>query len=315
MSQLVRKSLLDTVWAAGYLTSGTMSATSKSYETLLKVAEAVAAGQVIKGSVAAASGAMEVTTNYGSDVLTALKILIDQEHSVAPEAFNMTDGDWEILADVNKAAGHLRKYASLDPDNIDVLAFREAARVLTVASTLSYAREDEANLLFEELEKTFKRLGSSSWTAEVLQGKNRRAQAMLLMYDDTSSVAPPIAILSFRGTELPDEQNEGFHEFIPDWFRNFQRNPSEAPGLGLVAKGFHEAWQGSPHGTTGLKAEFLDTIHAFSKDKCGGMTVDLFVTGHSAGGALAQVSLLDLSQAQDNSFKLRGCITLAQPRF
>lgn len=82
-----------------------------------------------------------------------------------------------------------------------------------------------------------------------------------------------------------------------------------------MAKGFHEAWQGSPHGTTGLKAEFSEHIHAFSKDKCGGKTVDLFVTGHSAGGALAQVSLLDLAQAQDNSFKLRGCITLAQPRF
>jgi hypothetical protein len=199
-----------------------------------------------------------------------------------------------------------------------VSVFREAARILTVASTLSYATENEAK---RQLTTHAPSRSARLLPLEAQEGKS--AQAMLFTYVGTSSSttdaarARPIAILAFRGTELPDDEKEGIREFYPDWLHNLRSlTPIEDPD-GWVAKSFHEAWQGSPHGTKGLKADFLKEIHAFSI-VCGGKTLDMFVTGHSTGGALAQVSLLDLAQAQesdDNSFSLPGCITLAQPRF
>jgi len=288
---LVENLLANALWGAVFLVSGTISATS---------------------------GACAVALNYGSDVVTAIKLALGIEKPIAPEAHGVTDKQWELLAS-DDAPHYLREYARFGcDDDLRLPAFLEAAKVLTLASTLSYATEADANQLLDKQ--------AASWTAKLVESETKRAQVMLLMTTANdrnkspstgSAAASPIVVLAFRGTELPDDDKEGLREFFPDWWRNLYFVPKPVPGRGKVAKGFFEAWNGSPDDVKVLKTEALRTIHKFS-DTCGDKTVDLFVTGHSGGGALAHVSLLDLLQLQrdgDTSFKLRGCMTLAQPRF
>jgi hypothetical protein len=82
---------------------------------------------------------------------------------------------------------------------------------------------------------------------------------------------------------------------------------------GKVARGFLEAWRGIRDGEPGLECKILNEL----KDYYGiGRHVDLFITGHSQGGALASVSLLDLlDEDRDARYTVRGCLTLAQPKY
>lgn len=302
------------LWGVGYLVSCSMSAKSGSYKTVQQLAGNLAQGKVLEGLTSAASGACTVVQNYGSDVATAVKLGVGTQRPIAPEALGVTDAQWELLGSAD-AVRHLREYAACKSDD-DVVqhvpTFLEAAKILTLAATLSYATETKANKLLAEHE-------IKNWVATLVTDDTvKRAQAMLLT--SKSDAASPMAILAFRGTELPEDDNEGWLEFCPDWLRNLDFRPTEAPGGGNVAHGFFEAWNGPLELNNGksLRANVVDAIHAFSA-KCGGRPVDLYVTGHSAGGSLAQMSLLDLLKAQDEDvnpvFRLRACLTLAQPRF
>lgn len=310
--------LANALGGAVFLASGTISATSAFYGTVLQLSNDLTQGYIANGSTAAVSGAYAVAQNYGSDVVTAIKLALGIDKPIAPEALGVTDKQWKLLASAD-AVHYLRDYARFgSDDDLRLPAFLEAAKVLTLASTLSYATEVDTNLLLNK--------HAASWTAKLVESETKRAQVMLLMTtvndgkkspSAASAAASPVAVLAFRGTELPDDDKEGLREFFPDWWRNFNFVPEPVPGRGKVAKDFFEAWNDSPGDVKVLKTEALRKIHEFSEG-CGDKTVDLFVTGHSGGGALAHVSLLDLLQVQrdgDTSFRLRGCMTLAQPRF
>lgn len=84
---------------------------------------------------------------------------------------------------------------------------------MAVASALSYANEGETRTnVLERLD----------WHAHVTQ--RGRAQALLLMNENEQGDRPVI-IIAFRGTELPDQEKEGWREFYPDWLRNIRFSP------------------------------------------------------------------------------------------
>ena len=123
-----------------------------------------------------ASGAYTVARDYGDDVVTAVKLVVGIERPIAPEALGVTKAQWQLLGAAD-AARHLREYAACG-DDADVVrqlpAFVQAAKLLTLASTLSYATETKANELL-------KKHAIDNWHAELLVDDiSKRSQAMLL---------------------------------------------------------------------------------------------------------------------------------------
>lgn len=157
-------------------------------------------------------------------MVTAVKLGLGIEQPIAPEALGVTSAQWKLLGSAN-ATRHLRDYAAFrrkDEVIWRVPTFLEAAKPLTLASTLSYATENEAQKLLDAH-------ATGNWEAKlVVDGTSKRAQAMLLTskIDSFPSVtagaaaAGPIAILALRGTELPVDENEGWLECFLDWLRN-----------------------------------------------------------------------------------------------
>lgn len=199
-------------------------------------------------------------------------------------------------------------------DRQDVEVFLAAARAMTVASALSYASEEDACELMRD--------NHGDWAVRVLEHDN--AEAMLLMAENLRETLPdhpdthvPVVIVAFRGTEVPD--NDGRRQFFPDWLRNlsfeltdYDRNNAVN---GRAAKGILEAWRGTEGGSLGLKDQILACINEYSRSHRN-TEVHVYVTGHSQGGALAAVSLLDLlnEQASRGTYVVKGCLTIAQPK-
>ena len=240
---------------------------------------------------------------YVSDLTTAAGLAVGLIRPVAPEALGLSEQDWNVLWSCQMAIAALKTYACqecskrVDWDNDDIEAFRNAARVLTVASALSYADEAAAQDKMGEDSNN----SSNGWSVKLVE--YQKAQAMLLMAIDRKKETP-VVILAFRGTELPDDDLR--REFSPDWRRNLQFTLVESE-QGKVAEGFLEAWNG-------LMPQVLEEINKYSRENGNDFPVDLFVTGHSQGGALASVSLMDLLACQSTHYTVRGCLTVAQPR-
>lgn len=283
-----RQAPFDLFWGVGYFVSATVSATSTFYEAGLL------------GPFNALRVLVPIIIDYASAVAVAIMLAVHlYPPPLAPEALGVTDAQWQLLR-ANESIEHLREYADWGPARIPVASFLPAARILTVASTLSYAEEGE--IRNDVLAKY--RL---NWNATMARGDNGRAQALLLMNENKHGDRPVI-ILAFRGTELPDEAKEGWREFYPDWLRNLHICRDDVPEAGSVARGFYNAWSlPGQDGQDSMKNMVERTIREFSQN-CSGKTFDLYVTGHSAGGALAGVSLMDLLSMQqcDGHFQLAG---------
>lgn len=299
MVDIYKSRLIDVLSGSAFAVSATISAFSASCETALGFALNTAQGHVCDGAIAAVVAAYRnVMLPYLSDIETATKLAWGLLHPVAPEALGMTDTDWDLLAN---GATPLYAYAeSRTNRNVQADVFLAAVRVLTVASTLSYAEENRANQL---LARMATRIPSGDrWAAEVVvppapfvRRADHHAQAMFLKMCATKKAAP-LMILAFRGTELSEY---GSREFLPEWLRNIHVTQIPVGNLGKTAQGFYNAWKG-------LEEPILRRIKSFSIEN-GGQDVVLFVTGHSAGGALAGASLIDLVNKQANfSFNLNA---------
>ena len=250
-----------------------------------------------------------VTMDGVSGMRTCFELGFGINLPVAPEALGITKCQWHSLQHM---IDPLREWSEhefplhleVQPYDYekDVKVFLEAARVLTMASALSYAREKDAQKIVDK-----------NWIVKVIRHDDAEAMLFLEKNPDQVTGRRPVAILAFRGTEQPDVEACGRCQFLPDWWRNFsfQLTPYRRDGddCGSVAFGFLAAWRGIRDGEVGLKGKFLQEMLNY------GRAVDLFVTGHSQGGALAAVSLLDLLKERNESmFRVRGCLTVAQPR-
>ena len=291
--------LARVAWGALNVGSAVVSGASATAAT----AQQVFSGHPIRAFTTAKTG----VAGFISDLTTAAGLTVGVVNPIAPEALYMKEEDWALLLNPVDALVRLNHWTSWsettrpaapqDYTPNDVNIFLQAARVLTVASALCYAQQDEAQ----------QPLGQR-WHCNVLDEDN--AQVMLLKLNTAvyNGVNPTI-IVAFRGTELPDVDNR--RQFIPDWWRNFQFNLtpySRDAQDGQVAQGFLNGWRT-------LEPFVMDEIHRYSENN-GNTTVDVFVTGHSQGGALAAISLLDLLNVQastDVPFQVRGCLTVAQP--
>ena len=97
-----------------------------------------------------------------------------------------------------------------------------------------------------------------------------------------------IAMLSFRGTE----QNLG------DWLRNLSVASFESPIYGRVHSGFYRAFQDAKNRIDGILNLAMNS------------TKELWITGHSLGGALAVIAASEYV----SQYRIRGIYTYGQPK-
>ena len=106
-----------------------------------------------------------------------------------------------------------------------------------------------------------------------------------------------LIILVFRGSQQ-----------VKDWQTNFslqlkafklQASKSAAPPSGKVHRGFHDAW-------ASVELEVVEQIKQWQTPE-----TQLFVTGHSLGGALAALAATSL---ESQGFHVNGLYTFGQPR-
>ena len=274
--------------------------------------------------VSAAVDSWRGTTGLAQDLWTATLLTTGLYQPIAPEATGVSHEDWQLLSHTSRAMTQLQAWKQAG-GNFYTADIRGPARILTVASALSYASAADA-------QRTLAQNPQNRWTVTLLNGQNRStAQAMLLTTttntidsstSNSENKATPFAILAFRGTELPDD--DPTRQFFPDWLRNINweltdyETPSYQNQQGeQVAKGFL-------NGYLSLRTELLSTLEELARQPstnsqhdpslAAGQSskVQLYVTGHSQGAALAAVSLLDL-HAQEN-IDLCACISVAQPK-
>ncbi len=252
---------------------------------------------------------------YASGLTQAALIAVAIDRPLTAENIGVTNRDWLLLDDANNAKTALETWCTHPWPNAreqftegDVQIFLRAARVMAVASALSYADEGQAA----------RTLQSRLWsTVEISMDQ---AQAMLFK----ASTDQPVMIVAFRGTQLPfDEIDHTFWkgwirgwQFVPDWVRNFDAklvpyHQGDINGL-KVHQGFWKGWEV-------LRGPLREQIEAYSRER-GGAVVQLYVTGHSQGAALAGVSLLDLlldqqtQRQQPQVYTVKGCLTIATPK-
>lgn len=192
--------------------------------------------------------AVEVWYWFARDFMTTVSLTLGLSTSLAPEALHITDKEWKLLS-YEAAVERLESWSHHEfpaeseqnryrQEQDYVRTFRDAARVMMVASALAYGEEEEAQ----------SKMNDKNWTVKVLQ-QERNVQAMLLMAKPELKLGgdKPVAILAFRGTELPDTDNPG--QFLGDLWTNFNYSLTSHRGdsdlcAGTVAKGFLLAWRG-----------------------------------------------------------------------
>ena len=96
-----------------------------------------------------------------------------------------------------------------------------------------------------------------------------------------------VTVVAFRGTDFSE---------LSDWMANLGRSPTPTDH-GDVHKGFYFAYQS-------MKPQVVEILK--TRD-----TTNLWVTGHSLGGALALLCAYDLESIEDR--KLNGVVTFGQP--
>ena len=276
------------------------------FATVLANGVAAVAQGVVDVSTLKLPTVVAPTTEFVYGTVTVVKMLVCFGRPLVPEVAGMTKDDWLHMNNLNQALHSLNCVEDggwLEPDT-----FLPAARVLTAASAAAYLTEAQATKLF-----------GGAWEVELLESPFHSAQAMLF---SARGGDQEYAIIAFRGTELPDELLR--REFIPDWYRNLyveqreyvinDKHYSSPEGEHVtVAAGFLKGW-------LQLRSHILERLE--HRSRISGEIIQVFVTGHSQGGALASVSLLDLANEQDataeenglRTFSLRGCITVAQPK-
>jgi hypothetical protein len=106
---------------------------------------------------------------------------------------------------------------------------------------------------------------------------------------------PDLIVLSFRGTQS-----------VQDWKTDFRVALIHPPGTDkelLVHEGFYHAFDMLASGSGGLRAR-LDQIKADTERK-----IPIYITGHSLGGALAQIA-----SAVCGDDQVAACYTFGSPR-
>ena len=121
----------------------------------------------------------------------------------------------------------------------------------------------------------------------------------------------PVVIIAFRGTEF-----SVWKDILADVSR-VQTSLSSHPGSGLD----NGLW-GSVH--SGFLNAWLEVVEAGEAQlralnqtaESNGQTLDVYVTGHSLGGALATLTMARLLEAKDqgSNLKLRALYTVGSPR-
>ena len=232
-------------------------------------------------------------SGLGQDLGVLASILKGEEAPGAPEAAGMRDEDWLRLQDTEDAVTKLRAWFGTPKATVDEVV--PAARVLTVASTLAYLQPHQAQ-----------ETAGDGWDVTLITQGTAQVYVLCSTTGDDSD-EPPVAIVAFRGTELPDQSS--IREVVPDWIRNlrFRLVPAEDedPVKGRqvqYARGFSETWDD-------LRGPIIEKLSEHAQTYG---DLDVVVTGHSQGGALASIALLDLDSVP--SFHLRGAITVAQPK-
>ena len=173
--------------------------------------------------------------------------------------------------------------------------------MLTVASALAYLQLKDAQ-----------KAAGPGWKLTLVKHGTAQVYVLCSTRRTTTrmrSPQPPVAIVTFRGTELPDENS--IWEVVPDWIRNLrfrlvQKHDVEEPVIGRrvqYAHGYSDTWDE-------LRDPIVEKLSDLAKIYG---DLDVVVTGHSQGGALASISLLDLSE-KGLPFHLKGAITVAQPK-
>lgn len=268
--------------------------------------------------IEAAKDSWMAMTDLGSGMLTTAQLGWGMKLSAAPETLHITKEQFQLL---HFMINPLKEWSRHEfPTRMDIESFSEddvkvflaAARVMTVASALAYVDQKDAQDIVDDGWV----VGKDKWRVKVLEYGG--AQAMLLLEENIppndGAERNPVVVLSFRGTELPDDEANGARQFVPDWWRNLSfrlTHYREDDYGGSVAKGFLEAWRGIRDGEPGLERKIRSELIDY------GRKVDLFITGHSQGGALAAVSLLDLldEDLENAPYTVCGCLTLAQPKY
>ena len=127
---------------------------------------------------------------------------------------------------------------------------------------------------------------------EFKNGKFRDESTQMLWVEHRTE---PIVIIGFRGTQ-PDK----FSDVVADL--NILRDP--LPGYGSAHEGFLDAYGGVRH----ILEEKLRVES--------GRNLQIWITGHSLGGALAAVASTTIMDRMkfDNSYQLNGVYTFGKPR-
>lgn len=99
-------------------------------------------------------------------------------------------------------------------------------------------------------------------------------------------------VLVFQGTNSAE-----------DWRVNFDVLTASHP-LGMVHRGFWSAYQA-------LRQPMLAPLQAWRTRRFGFTLPQIWIAGHSLGGALATLATVDL--AQDSRFRIQGTMTFGQP--
>ena len=106
-----------------------------------------------------------------------------------------------------------------------------------------------------------------------------------------------LIILVFRGSQQLKDWQTNFSLQLKPF--NLQASKSAAAPSGKVHRGFHDAW-------ASVELDVVEQIKQWQTPK-----TQLFVTGHSLGGALAALSAVSL---ESQGFHVNGLYTFGQPR-
>lgn len=290
------------------LLSANVSAIASSLELvpmLGGVSASLGQGGIAVGQVITIWGAAsQILVSFASDLTFTALVVVGFARINPPEAIGVTKRDWQRLNNASSAISSLTAWSDQTlpdvPEN-----FLPAARIMAIASALSYAELKDAKEI----------MTSSLWSLQLIDGND--AQAMIFKASNQ-----PLMIVAFRGSQLPLD-NAIQHtfwsdvirnsQFIPDWIRNFDvlltpyHDGSDGDRGLQVHKGFWSGWNA-------LRVALQEEIRCYAKEHHREV-IQLYVTGHSQGAGLAGVSLLDLiREQQSHGYKVKGCLTFATPK-
>ena len=231
-------------------------------------------------------------------------------YSIIPPIYN--SADLNCFTEDKGAADHKSNLEkALTCAKMCMLAYEDKAYITDIVRLMraeSVNKNEAGDVVQELIDADLKAEGKRSMEAEdsemvkFIEDKEKDTQALIFRYDGNQA-QDPVVVLAFRGTEK-----------LEDWKTNLKRRQIEwiDPGdakqdnKGFVHEGFKIAldcfWQ---------HTEIEATIRKFCDDKS--CTPQIWITGHSLGGALAVLAAVKLKQVC-REIKIGGIYTFGQPR-